>query len=58
MAKKTKKTTSGTVRVDPRDQSEAIKIIQDWEAARTGRISMKDIFRAGLQAFRLELKGS
>jgi hypothetical protein len=58
MAKKTKKQLSGLVRVDPVDQGEANKIIRDWEAAKTGRISMKDIFRRGLAAIRSELQGA
>jgi len=59
MARKTKKSApSGTVRVDPNDQAEANKIIEKWSVAKTGRISMKDIFKAGIRVFESELQGA
>jgi len=58
MAKKTKKAASGQVRVDPQDQVEANKIIEKWSVAKTGRISMKDIFKAGIRHFQTELQGA
>jgi hypothetical protein len=59
MARKTKKpAASGTVRVDPADQVEASKIIEKWASAKTGRISMKDIFKAGIRVFESELQGA
>ena len=58
MGKKIKKPTSGTVRVNPADQVEANKLIQAWEDAKTGKISMKDIFKAGVRVFKQELQGA
>lgn len=58
MAKKTKKSASGQVRVNPQDQVEANKVIEAWKAAKTGRICMADIFKAGIRFFQTELKGA
>ena len=56
MNKKTKKTLTGQVRVDPIDQGKAVEITQKWRSLFPGNLSMKDIFRAGVRVFEQKIK--
>lgn len=48
----------GQVRVNPADHETAKKILDTWKAKQVGKISMADIFRAGIGVFEEKLQGA
>lgn len=52
-----KKKGTEVIRVKPEDHKDAQELILAWKKSRVGKISMGDVFRAGVAAIRKTLKG-